>query len=499
MAAQALTHPLPRTKATHKFIRDILFSNLPVPFLKLRSYLWLIVFSRCLGPSGYGEWSLFTVSLAIGVALGTLNVGSSMMRFLSGERSSQEVDRTISTVFTIVIVTSTAVAALIVLFSRWGAVALFHHQGDRIPVVLLAAILPFECIFESVKGLLRARRLNRTWAILIISQIIPETLVSVAVGWIFKNIAAVLISYVTLGLLSALAAVFYLTHYQGIRLVAPSRAITRKYISFGVPLIPGGIAYFLSVSADRYIVGYYLDLKQVGIYSVCFTISALAFFLFGPINDVLFPELSTLYDAGDWPQFLQRFSGIQKFMFGFSVGAAALLSAFPRDVLRVLTPRTFAGGDGALAILGVQGIFMSLVLLYAVLLGVRLKVWSYSWFWLASGAAILLLDILLVPRMGIVGAAVSQLVATAAGASVLIGVNWRLFRETFPVAWLVQAAMTFAVAFIVAALWPQSGSGDWLHSCVRLAAGTIAIITTLHLLGFVHHSDVRTFRAALAK
>ena len=72
---------------TGKFIRDIFFANLPTPFQKLRTYIWLAVLARCLGPAGYGEWSLFTVTLGVATGIASMNFGSAMMRFLSGERA----------------------------------------------------------------------------------------------------------------------------------------------------------------------------------------------------------------------------------------------------------------------------------------------------------------------------------------------------------------------------------------------------------------------------
>src|ERR1700730_1703416 len=85
------------SNADHKFVRDLFFSNLPIPFQKLCSYLLLVVFARKLGTNGYGAWSLLMVSLVIAGSIATLNVGSAMMRFLNGHRTSEQIDRSIST------------------------------------------------------------------------------------------------------------------------------------------------------------------------------------------------------------------------------------------------------------------------------------------------------------------------------------------------------------------------------------------------------------------
>ncbi|MBV9295521.1 MAG: oligosaccharide flippase family protein [Acidobacteriaceae bacterium] len=398
-----------------------------------------------------------------------------------------------------VAVTALVCGMVIVGFSNWGAASIFHDKHARILILLLAAALPFECLFELAKSFLRARRLNRNWAILTLSRLLPEIVATVFIGWWLARVNPVAVTYLTCGILGAVSGVIYLIGYRGIRFVTPSKAVMKKYLGFGLPLIPGGLAYSLSVSADRYLVSYFLDLKQVGIYSVCFTISALAFFLVGPINDVLFPDLSALYDSGHPREFSERFSGIQKFVFGISVGAAALLAAFPADVLRLLSSRDFTSGSVTLAILGIQGIFMAIVMLYSVIFAVHLKVWSYSFFWIASGAVIVLLDVLLLPRMGIAGAAVSQLVATGGGAFVVIGMHWQLFRESFRSIWLLQNAIAFGAPFLVMALWPHTVQLGGLQSCLRLIAGSGMFILALVMTRYLRASDLKLFQAALLR
>src|SRR5947209_8193480 len=84
--------------STKKFVRDTLFAHLPLPFLKLRTYLWLVAFAHCLGVAGYGVWSLFSITLSMAVGVASLNLGSAMMRFLGGERSAEELSAAWSTV-----------------------------------------------------------------------------------------------------------------------------------------------------------------------------------------------------------------------------------------------------------------------------------------------------------------------------------------------------------------------------------------------------------------
>lgn len=482
---------------TQRFVRDVFYSNIPVPIQKLRTYLWLVVMTRAVGAEGFGAWSIFILALSNATTIGTLNCGSSMMRFLSGRRSTFEVNQAFSTVLAMIGAAVLIVILLLLAFSGRITIFLFRSQHAFILTVLLMVALPLDCAFEETKNLLRARRLNKSWALFSLSRLIPEIATTLVVAWWLRSVEFVSWAYVVISAFSVIGGLTYLTFRHDVTFAHPNVRVAAKYAKFGLPLIPGVLASAISLGADKYVVGYYLGLKQVGIYSVCFTISALTFFLTGPVNDVLFPELSALHDSGNSESFRRRFAGIQKFVFGASVGAAAILAIFPQEVLRLLASREFMSGSTALALLGVQGIFMAVVMLYAVILNVRMRVWSSTAFWLASGILILLFDVVLIPRIGIEGAAVSQLIATAAGAIVLIAVHWDLFSLTFESKWLIHNGLAFAAVGLLEIVW-QRESLDFSQSILKIVAGASVYLLSLFITGFIRIDDFRIIKSVVA-
>jgi O-antigen/teichoic acid export membrane protein len=485
-----------RQSAGRKFVRDILFSNVPIPFQKARTYLWLVILTRALGPEGFGVWSLFLVTLSSATTISTLNCGSSMMRFLSGERGRGEVNQAFTTVLAMVGGASILLAILFMGVSGEMSAVIFKSSGGREIAFLLAAALVFDSLFEELKNLLRARRLNRAWAYLCLARLIPETLAIICIAWWLRSVAAASATYLAVSICGVGGGMLYLAIRHGFRFTSPNRKVLSKYTLYGLPLLPGVLASTVSFGADKYLVGYYLGLKQVGIYSACFAVSALVFFLTGPINDVLFPELSALHDMQHGESFRRRFAGVQKFVLGFAVGAAALLAAFPHETLHLIAPSNFESGSTTLAILGVQGIFMAMVLLYVVILNVRMRVWSSTIFWVLSGVGIVLVDIGLLPRIGIAGAAISQLIVTAAGAFILIGMHWKLFRETFEPAWVLQTGATFAGVYAMAILW-RGGTNGIAGEVLRIGCGAGVFLLGLLATRYITWSELQVVRHAI--
>ncbi len=438
----------------HRFIRDVFFTNLPLPVMKLRSYLWMAMLSRSLGPDGYGAWSLFQTTLDIAISIGSMTLGGAMMRFLSGDRTREEQRTALSSVYTANIAAGTLIALLLIVFSATLATTLFHGIQHRPLLLAVAVILVTDLVFEQTRGFLRARRINRNWAVLTLSRMVPEMILAIAAAAFFRTAMAPVVVYGTCSVLAAVCGVAYLLRRQQFKFVPPSWTALKRYLKFGLALVPGSLAASLSFSADKYLVGHYLDLSQVGIYSVCFTVSALGFFLVGPVNDVLLPELSALQETGDWLTFDRRFAGIQKFVFGAAMCATAVLVCFPRQILRLIAAESFSSGSTALAILGLQGVFMSGLMLYEVLLKVQLRAWTSSAIWTGMGVMILGLDVVLIPRMGIEGAAISQLASSVAGAAVVIAMSWSVFRRTFQLSWMLRAMAVLAVLKFSALLAP---------------------------------------------
>jgi len=482
---------------TGKFIRDVFFGNLPLPVEKLRTYLWLVFFSRALGPTGFGIWSLSQTTISMALILTSMTLGNAMMRFLSGDRTREETNRAFSSVLAAVSLSSLLVALVIAAFSSKLSDLLFRDPRGRTVLLLIALTVPVETYFEEMRGLLRARRLNRVWAFFTLGRQVPETLLLIAVVWWWmRDPVAAVSGYLVAAALSVLLGFMYLARYQRIRLVRPREAVIRKYVPHGLALVPGALASCLSFAADRYLVGYYLDLRQVGIYSLCFTVSALGFFFVGPLNNVLLPEMAALHDAGDWDQFYARFGGVQKLVTGLAVGATALLIAFPQQILRVLTTRDFASGGPTLALLGVQGIFMSIVMLYIVMLLVRLRVWWTTAVWAGMGAMVLLIDVILLPRVGIIGAGYSQLFSSVAGALLIVGLNWELFRRTFRLVWIPQTGAALLAVWLLAHFW-RNPIPSVRESLEQIALGGVIFVLGLLTTRYLRISELVGLHKAL--
>ena len=148
-------------------------------------------------------------------------------------------------------------------------------------------------------------------------------------------------------------------------------------------------------------------------------------------------------------------------------------------------------------VMGLQGVLMGLVTLYVAVLNVELRVWSSMLVWKVLAATVLLLDFVLIPRIGILGAAVAQLAGAVVAAWLVFYFNWALVRQSFSPAWPMQLACGLIPVTLVWYAWPVP-AGDVVAIVGRLLAATAAYWAGLFASGFVAAGELRVLLAAVA-
>lgn len=476
-------------------MRDVVFANIPAPFLRLRSYAWLVVFSRTTGLAGVGAWALFDTTLSLATALGTILLGHAMMRFSSGKQNQREASTALASVLAAVTAACSVLGLLILIFGTSLSRALFHHSEGRQLLTVIASVLVFDAVFEEIKGFHRARRANRIVAGLVLARTIPEGLLTIAAAIAFHKIVAVAWTYYICAIVAATLGLVHLYRSKVVCPVLPSLAVLRQYLGYSAPLLPGVVVTVAATRADRYVIAHFCTLEAVGIYTVCAAIAAINMIALLPIGDVLFPELADLYDRRAWGAFHARFGGVQKFVLGLAGGVAIVCIVFPGEALRLATPMRHPGGLLTLRLLGLQGILAALSYLYGLILSIRLQVWSKSSIALITGTLLIGLDIFLVQRFGLPGAALAQVIVAALALSLTLAPAWGIFRQSFNLCWLPRVAIAFAGVALIAMV-SAPGELTFVSAGLRIMMGCGGYLVLLVLTGYVGYADLIYLREA---
>jgi O-antigen/teichoic acid export membrane protein len=457
--------------------------------------MWLVVFSRTIGLDGVGAWALFDTTLSLSTTGGTMLLGHAMMRFTSGERDRRDTSSAIVTVLLTVTAACSVISLLLLIFSGSLSGAIFHRTAGRQLLLVVAVVLIFDAVFEEIKGFYRARRENRVVAGMVLARALPEGLLMVAAAFAFESIVAIAWTYCACTVIAAMLALECLIRSKAFRPALPSIAVLRQYLGFSIPLLPGVLATVASMRADRYIIGYFCNLEAVGIYAVCTAIAAINMIVLAPISDVLFPELADLHDRSAKDAFCRRFAGVQKVVLGLAGGVALICLAFPSEAMRLATSVAHPAGPHTLRLLGLQGIITAIAFLYGLLLSIRLQVWTKTVIALGSGALIVALDWFLVPRFGLPGAALAQVITSGLALCLTLIPTWDMFRESFDRPWLMRLGIAFGLVAASGLFW-TSDKLTTVSAALRLAAGLGGYFIMLLVTGYISLRDLQSLRSS---
>ncbi len=440
------------------FVRQSLFSLAAQVFGFACGFAAGIVIARALGPEGRGVYSLVVAAGAMAASVASLGMPFAVTYYVGRERWQP--------VAAALLAFACSLLALDMLVAAIGAAGpeRVARLAGLSPAVMqlaglyIAAWLPLQIASRIGEGLLRAREL-------IVSALWPGMAAAAArlallVGlfWLVGRrpysavVADIAAAGVGAGLL-AIVAWAHLLHWPAGYTAPPS---ARRLLSYGVQNQLGAIFYMLTLRLDLFLVNYFLGEGPTGIYSVSMAFAELAAFPTRAVGFVLFPRLVRL-DTQERRSFALE---AQQGLVWASVGASLLLlAAIP--LIPVIYGQKFAPSalPAAVCLLGMPFWGAVTVVHYLFLAENRIApaLASYP----IGMAAMVAIDVALIPRMGVVAAAIGYVVcliaiyaSSAAFARAMFGVN--MFGALLP----SRAAMARLVRLGVEAIKrPTVGPG----------------------------------------
>jgi O-antigen/teichoic acid export membrane protein len=259
-------------------------------------------------------------------------------------------------------------------------------------------------------------------------------------------------------------------------------------IAFGMPLILYEIASIALVSGDRVLVRYFLGAEPLGLYSVAYGLSYYVNdLLIAPLNLALLPIYLRLWTTHGRERTIQFLSlGLDLFLM-VAVGVFVAAAVTSRDAVLLLASAKYAGATGLMPML-VAGllIYTTHVFLSAGLL-IQKNTREMAKLLLYSAAVNVGVNVVLLPRMGLIAAPLATLVSNTFCVLLLGRASFRFLPLRIP----LRALAGYAVAG--AAAWAASSQIEMGEMFLNFAVrGTVAVLVYAGVL-FLVDSRVRWF------
>ena len=269
-----------------------------------------------------------------------------------------------------------------------------------------------------------------------------------------------------------------------------SREILRKSLAFGLPRVPHGFALQVMAVGDRFVMARYLTIQDIGVYSMGVSFGLIEKIALGAFEYAWAPFY---YATAREPDAPRVFAAVTTYGVAVLGLMTAGLSAIAGDLLSVVTRGQYVEASGVVIWTAVGVFFYGVYLLTSI----GLNITSHTQYYPVStaiGAAVnIALNVLWIPRYGIIGAAWANGAAYAIQAAVAYHLSQRFYPVRYEYGRLARAVGAAALAYAAARVVPS------MPPIARgLLRGLIVIAVMTGLLwitGFFNAEEVRALNA----
>jgi len=376
-----------------------------------------IILARTLGPSGKGTYTLILLIPTVMLKLGSLGIEGANVYF-TGSKKYVLKDIVSNSLFDSILLGS----ILIILFIGISYLKVFHNflnsnQINLFYLWLVVLTVPFSLLLGFLTSIILGQEKIITYNKINIFQIIFQLIAVSIFLLIFKQgIFGAIISYVLTIIFVTLLVVLFIKKYTKIY-ASYNKKIFKDTAKYGVKAYLGNLAQFLNYRLDMFMVALFLTTASVGYYSIAVGIAEKLWMLPGTIATVLFPRISSMKDteANNLTPRIARHTFFIIFILSLILamltvpmikilfGLDFLLSAVP---LFILLPGIVALGGAKTLTADMAGRGKPQFGTYAALISLAVNIPLNLW---------------LIPRWGISGAAFASSIAYIVATLVIIG------------------------------------------------------------------------------
>lgn len=374
-------------------------------------FLNQIVLARILGAGGIGEVILALTILNVFGLIAAFGMQGAMIRFVPFYTEKEENAKLKGTVYFTLkfcFLLSIIFVAFILVFSKFIAIDIFHSQAllKLLPVVVIA--LPANVLNGLIEAILKGYK-DTFKALLPHSIISPFFRLTIFLLLTIIDISSLyaIIAFVSGEILAmALSLIFLLKRVGKIKPVYQWSEY-KKVLGVASALIFTNFSWYLYTQADIWIVGMFSSTESVGIYGVVSRLVTLIAFSLGAFSTIVPSIISAVHTSNNRDELRQVVSVSTRWILTMSMPIMLILVLEGKFVLEYVYGEKFINGYTALVILSIGQLINAgsgLVGWFLQVTGGHKTYMKISIFW---GILNVLLNLILVPRFGIIGAAMS--------------------------------------------------------------------------------------------
>jgi len=422
-----------------------------------------LIFARYLGAELLGVVVLATTALLVLTLVASIGMGRTFIRYLPVHlsRGNKKGAAGIFRLGMRIVLAASALAGIVLYLGRGFLASTVFKEPlieTAIPIVAVAAIPAtlYLVLGQTLRALRWAARETLCKEIVFKSIKLGVFFLLVFLGF---KLEALLGGFVAGYAVAALAMIFFIQKRWPFLLRGPSEVSVRRrelYAFTGTMLFVGFMNYSMSIT-DRTMLGIISTTRDVGLYNIAFLISNVLSLIFMAMNEAFSPIVSELYHNGKHGELRSLYSSLTRVVLIIIVPGLIWLVGFGDDLLGMFGSE-FRVGYVPLVVLGIGVLARCLVGTVSPLLILSGHERYNAANIVAVTAMNILMNLWLIPRYGVLGAAYATAISLAiVNAVALIEVRKLMGITPYATSYLkllVPAAVTLAGTLVLRANTP---------------------------------------------
>lgn len=459
---------------------------------RAQGLLTLPLLARLLGPDGMGIVALAgaTANLTWPVVILGLNTGMAVQ--IVHLKTDAEISRAYGTILRTTLVTGTIGAALVAGLIWW--------MGDTFG---LASLRPYVVVVGLYTLAVAQKEIT-----IVLPQVKQETgfisLLNLSIAYGAPLLTLVFVLWGlgpagvlwadTLVLLSAAIWVLRRSLKTYNSLDGFDAGFLRSALAVSLPILPVGLGQWVLQSLDSFFIAFTYGKAAVGTYSVAYTLASVALAVNATLNWVLFPTSVSLFNQGEvyFRRFLARSLRIISLLLGYMVVGSVVLA--PWGVTLVAGPNFQRAIPVIPWVVAGYAAWTLTQVLQGVPLTVERKSGTITWAYMLTIFVNVILNVILIPRFALVGAAIATAVSYGVGFIFMAWTATKILPKLIPWGGLIQTAVPTVIVALLASLSPAGAGAPFWEVIMKVLWMTLAFILLASFTGGLRPEDRSFFQ-----
>ncbi len=437
------------------------------------------IYTRIFSPNEYGVIDLIATFISFLTLFLYMGLDSATARYYVDSENDRDRQLTASTGLIYLTGLAFAVAMISFLLLSQLSQLILKSPGYEQILILAIVTVPFTLISGYCQLLFRWRFESTRFAVTAVTSLFFQAglsiylVVFVRVGIIGIYIAglanAVIFSAINLWLTrSSFAFTFSISRLKGL-------------LGFGLPLIPFSLGYYTMTYSNRYFLINFSGLREVGLYGIGYRMASLIGLLVVGFQYAWGPFVYSSYKDEDAKQ---MFAEIFSYVSTILCFAMVVLSLFSKEILMIFTTRAYVEAYKVVPFLAAGIVAYTLGGYFTIGIGIAKKNIHRAWGGTVAALINLGLNYVLIPPLGVIGAAIATTISFLTLGVILMRISQRYYRVEYR--FKANLIMYFVAALVILVAYSFFPSGLTFNSIgakLVLMTGFLMVPFLLRLIG----------------